>query len=442
MNPDDFEEYQTNDATLRQAQTDSDGGDAQGMNDGPAPLQGNPLHVYVGRDERGDVWQTFDAPGNRVLEWAVAPGNDSRDTLPGTLRDLGPPSPYTAAQGPQTPAPARETASTAAAGNIGDTAHKYVGTDGRGDVYQLYDAASGNVLEWAVKVNDDSRNIIPGSLRNLGAPSRATVAQAPAGNATLNTGTPGNQATPTAGNQLASAAARTGGTPLAANANAFAGVIGDSSHKYVGTDSRGDVYQLYDAAGNRVLEWAVAVNADSRDIIPGTLRDLGPPSGATIAQRTNASTAGSTGSAVPGNISGSTAFSGVPGSYQGDTGGTTQAGTGQPRQADTRHKYVGRDSRGDVWQIFDGTNVIEWAVKAGDLSSNIIPGSGRNLGPPSPATIAQDDGFRAGGPEDLDVSSVASGGQNTRPGVALANETKPAALVWIGLAASVISALR
>lgn len=430
-----------NDAPTRTAApADADGGEEPQTSNSPAPLQGNPLHVYVGRDSRGDVWQTYDAAGNRVLEWAVAPGNDSRDNLPNTLRDLGPPSRYTIAQGPETPPPANQP--TPSAGNIGDRGHKYVGTDSRGDVYQLYDASTGNVLEWAVAVNADSRAIIPGTLRNLGAPSAGTVAQAPAGTVNVNTGTPGNQPTPTAANQIASTAPRTPGAPIAANANAFAGVIGDTSHKYVGTDARGDVYQLYDPAGNRVLEWAVKPNADSRDIIAGTLRDLGPPSRMTIAQRTNANTAGSTGPGVPGNISGSTSSSGVPGTYQGDTGGTTEAGSAQARQADTRHKYVGRDSRGDVWQIFDGTNVIEWAVKAGDLSSNIIPGSGRNLGRPSAMTIAQDDGFRPGGPEDLDVASVGSAGQNTRPGRELVNETKPAALVWIGLAASVISALR
>ena len=224
---------------------------------------------------------------------------------------------------------------------------------------------------------------------------------------------------------------------------------GDPTHVYVGRDGRGDVWQTFDSAGNRVLEWAVAVNADSRDIIPGTLRDLGAPSRYTVAQRPTASTAGNTGTAIPGSLTGTPNASGVPGTYTGPTGGTTQVGGPQPRAADSRHKYVGRDSRGDVWQIFDGTNVIEWAVNAGDLSTNIIAGSGRNLGRPSPATVAQDDGFRPGGPQDLDVSSVGAGetGMNTLPNIISTSESaaaaaRPAALVWIGLAASVLSALR
>ncbi len=59
-----------------------------------------PTHVYVGTDERGDVWQLYDASQDRVLEWAVAVGGDSRAMIAGTLRDLGPPSPYTIAQRP------------------------------------------------------------------------------------------------------------------------------------------------------------------------------------------------------------------------------------------------------------------------------------------------------------------------------------------------------
>ena len=304
---------------------------------------------------------------------------------------------------------------------IGDTSHKYVGTDSRGDVYQIFDGT--NVLEWAVKVGDDSRNVLPGSLVNLGPPSSMTTAQAPAATVTTPTVT-----TPTApaSNTVNNSPAVVPAPSIAANTD-LAHVAGDPSHKYVGTDSRGDVYQLFD--GTNVIEWAVKPGDDSRNAIGGTIVNLGPPSSMTTAQATPpatvvnnspqtsvavpgaASTVPGTGTKsqvatvdTPGNYSlGTTSAAsigtpGVPGTTLVNNPATATVGETPPRASSPRHKYVGRDARGDVWQLFDGTNVIEWAVVPGDPSGNVIQGSLRNLGAPSNMTVAQNDGTLPGSP--------------------------------------------
>lgn len=473
---------------------------------------GDNAHKYVGTDDRGDVYQLYDAENNRVLEWAVAVNADSRAIIPGTLRDLGKPSSMTVAQGPTPPAPTSTTVSTsepvqttvpavqsptgvpgavtlvnyqvatdatnptaAAAtattttaqpttrtaaveqiveaetepdqGQImnedfppvqGDPAHKYVGQDERGQVWQTFDAAQNRVLEWAVAPGNDSRNIIGGSLRDLGAPSSMTIAQAPAGS-TLNA--PTSTAIPTTTNRDTSAPAQATTLPTSAPAAAVSRIVGDARHKYVGTDNRGDVYQLYDPAGDRVLEWAVAVNDDSRNVISGSLRDLGAPSSMTTAQRSDY-TAPTTNNSNPSNAPGNA----TPGAVQTNQNTQTTAGAGQPRQSDARHKYVGRLPGGnDVWQLFDGVNVIEWQVKGGDESGNIISGTARNLGAPSSMTVAQNDGTKPGGPQSTTsqtISSSANQGAAGSSAAATAPGEKSAVLVWAGIAASLLSALK
>ena len=508
---------------------------------------GDNAHKYVGTDDRGDVYQLYDAANNRVLEWAVPVNADSRAIIPGTLRDLGKPSSMTVAQGPTPPAappaatnptqnpgeeiaignrtatsnevtlvpvttannqqlatvpgqgipavqsptgvpgavtvvnyqvatdatsPAATTATattataqpttrttTSAAEQIveadtepdqgeimnedfppvqGDPAHKYVGQDERGQVWQTYDGAQNRVLEWAVAPGSDSRNIIGGSLRDLGAPSAMTIAQAPAGS-TLNA--PTSTAIPTTTNRDTSAPAQATTLPTSAPAAAVSRIVGDARHKYVGTDNRGDVYQLYDPAGDRVLEWAVAVNDDSRNVISGSLRDLGAPSSMTTAQRSDY-TAPTTNNSNPSNAPGNA----TPGAVQTNQNTQTTAGAGQPRQSDARHKYVGRLPGGnDVWQLFDGVNVIEWQVKGGDESGNIISGTARNLGAPSSMTVAQNDGTKPGGPQSTTsqtISSSANQGAAGSSAAATAPGEKSAVLVWAGIAASLLSALK
>lgn len=510
---------------------------------------GDNAHKYVGTDDRGDVYQLYDAANNRVLEWAVPVNADSRAIIPGTLRDLGKPSSMTVAQGPTPPAPTStavstsepvqttvpavqsptgvpgavtvvnyqvatdatspaatqtnndpfagmtpaaiatqraymglpavqssaatsaatattataqpttRTATAAAAEQIveadtepdqgeimnedfppvqGDPAHKYVGQDERGQVWQTYDAAQNRVLEWAVAPGSDSRNIIGGSLRDLGAPSAMTIAQAPAGS-TLNA--PTSTAIPTTNNGDTSAPAQSTNLPTSAPAAAVSRIVGDARHKYVGTDGRGDVYQVYDPAGDRVLEWAVAVNDDSRNVIAGSLRDLGAPSSATTAQRSDY-TAPTTNNSNPSNAPGNA----TPGAVRTNQNTQTTAGAGQPRQSDARHKYVGRLPGGnDVWQLFDGTNVIEWQVKGGDESGNMISGTARILGAPSSMTVAQNDGTKPGGPQSTTSQTISSSANQTGGGssaAAAGAADKPAVLVWLGIAASVISALK
>ena len=301
---------------------------------------------------------------------------------------------------------------------IGDTSHKYVGSDSRGDVYQVFDGT--NVIEWAVKYGDDSRNVIAGTVVNLGPPSSMTVAQA--SDLAAKTGT--DTAVAPASNTVTNSAPVVPAPSITAN-TAVAAVVGDRSHKYVGTDARGDVYQLFD--GTNVIEWAVKPGDDSRNAIAGTMVNLGPPSKMTVAQAPAASvvnntpaastaspgaassvpnpTGGKVGVSVPSNsqLGTSPAVSngsvpGVPGSTIVNNPSTAPVGDTPPQKTDPRHKYVGRDQRGDVWQIFDGTNVLEWAVKPGDPSGAVIAGTLTNLGPPSNYTVAQNDGTLPGSP--------------------------------------------
>lgn len=313
----------------------------------------------------------------------------------------------------------------------GDPAHKYVGRDSRGDVWQLFDPAQNRVLEWAVNPGEDSRNILTGTLRDIGAPSGMTVAQA---GGTVNA----SAAIPTTTNQDTSAPAQSTNLPTSAPATALSRIVGDSRHKYVGTDSRGDVYQLYDPSSDRVLEWAVKINDDSRNMIAGSLRDLGAPSSATTAQRTDyqaPTTNNSNPSTTPSNA--------TPGAVKTNQNTQTTAGGGQPRPTDARHKYVGRLSNGnDVWQLFDGSNIIEWQTLGGDESGNFIRETIKNLGAPSSATIAQNDGTKPGGPQSMTSQTISStAGQTTTTATAAPGE-KSAVLVWAGIAASLLSALK
>lgn len=80
-----------------------DAGGSPTVTNAPAagsPIKGDPSHVYVGRDARGDVWQLFDLSTGTVKEWAVQPGADSRAMIPGSLRDIGPASSATVAKPP------------------------------------------------------------------------------------------------------------------------------------------------------------------------------------------------------------------------------------------------------------------------------------------------------------------------------------------------------
>lgn len=231
--------------------------------------------------------------------------------------------------------------------NISDSAHKYVGTIADSDpntglyydVYQLYDVSQNRVLEWRVLADDLSGNFINGSLRDLGPPSRATIAQAP---------------------QSAATVAAPGST-----ANIQRGITSDPRHIYISRDANGDRWGLTDEGGTRI-DWLVNFGAPSGQVIPGTLRNLGastlppppppppPPVNSAPANPPPASTVG-TQAAPPANT-----VSNVP------VGSIT----------DPRHTYAGRDERGDKWRLVDeGGSVIQWYTLPGNSSGAKIPGS-------------------------------------------------------------------
>lgn len=254
-----------------------------------------------------------------------------------------------------------------------DPRHVYVGRDSRGDVWQLIDEG-GNVIEWAVAAGDYSGNVVAGTIRNLKAPSANTIAQGP------------------------------GPAPIGDT------IPDDPKHRYAGTAPNGDRYQLTDDGGN-VIQWVVPFGADSRQIIPSTIQNLGKPAGSTETPPPIAPT-------LP------------PLPFIADAGTVLlNPSPTPPKQSDPRHKYVVRDSRGDVWQLFDGANVLEWAVKRGDLSGNVIAGTVKNLGAPSSMTVAQDDGYREN-PGPVVTAFPA-------PTATAAAGDKSTILVLLGIAASV-----
>jgi len=342
-----------------------------------------------------------------------------------------------------------------------DAAHRYIGTDGQGDIYQLTDAA-GAVLQWKVPYNGDSRAMIPGTLTQISGPttaltglSKSTNTPQASGTAapTTTNGAPGIVnpiAPPTTGardynqNPTGSITAPITNTPtqkpdsLSSTLSSMpAHIAGDPSHKYVGTTAQGDVWQLYDAVNKRVLQWTVPVNADSRNIIAGTLQDLGPATPGTVAQAPGATSSvqtqptvylgGTTAGTVTTNTDGNPGViqspPGTPGAVNSnhpDAGGSSTS-LGEPRQSDARHKYVGRITTTtgalDVWQIFDGLTVKQWKVNAGDYSAAILDGTIEDMGPPGPNTVAQADGTKpgAGLPTSTTNNTGTSTTSNTPP---------------------------
>jgi hypothetical protein len=353
-----------------------------------APNRSDPAHVYVGRDGRGDVWQLVDAGGN-VIEWATVAGAPSGNVIPGSVANLGAPSSMSVAQGPTAPA--------AATPAPGDPSHKYVGSQNGNDIWQMVDGA-GRTIQWAVRINDDSRNMLPNS---------ASVTQ-PAGSSAPNY--------TAAGVVTMQPVNVTPGTPGGGPATT---PTASPVHKYQGSDGKNDFYSLVDEGG-KMISWAVPIGADSRAVTPGTLRQGLPVS---IKQTYT----------TPGPDSGM----GIPGSVEINNGPGPYTGTaGPPKQSNPLHVYVGRDSRGDVWQLIDeGGIVIEWAVAAGDESSNAIAGSARSLGPPSSMTVAKLGKTVVTTPAPILTPRPA---QTTSP----AATEKSGALVWIGIAASVLGALK
>lgn len=251
-------------------------------------MQGDPSHNFVRTDSSGDVWELIDAAGT-VLQWSVPPGGDSRDIISGTLHVVAPaplviasaptynpPPQYTGTNttglGAASSAPPSAPAASAApnivtppstvavtlapnqspavainSAHIASAAgHRYVGTVGGEDIWQLTDAA-GNVVQWRVKINDDSRNVIPGSLVNGAAPVAAPTAAPPVSSATVGTG----------GGGVSGTAGVTNNVPVPTGLVNFthpvSRAVGQIPNSWVrvGTKSNGDpTFQIRDEAGN------------------------------------------------------------------------------------------------------------------------------------------------------------------------------------------------
>jgi hypothetical protein len=179
-------------------------------------------------------------------------------------------------------------------------------------------------------------------------------------------------------------------------------VASDPLHVYVRTENGRDFWRM--EWGGGVYTWQTPVGQTSASIIQDTYGFVAGP----VTQTTGTVTAPAVITGADGNVTVTTpptdpvrasgASNQVTGSGQGGGGPNGSASGGLVRavppadagpRSSTAHVYVGRDSRGDVWQIFDGTNVIEWAVEIGEPSAALIDGTLRNLGAPSAGTVAQ-----------------------------------------------------
>lgn len=179
-------------------------------------------------------------------------------------------------------------------------------------------------------------------------------------------------------------------------------VASDPLHVYVRTENGRDFWRM--EWGGGVYTWQTPVGETSASIIRDTYGYVAGP----VTTATGTVTAPAVITGADGNVSVTTPpattvrapgdSNQVTGSNQGGGGPNGSASGGLIRavppadagpRSSTAHVYVGRDVRGDVWQIFDGTNVLEWAVDIGEPSASLIEGTLRNLGAPSPGTVAQ-----------------------------------------------------
>ena len=295
------------------------------------PTPGDPSHVFVGTDSSGDKWKVWD--GNRWVQWSVLPGDDSRNVISGSIVSSG-----TTPPPPNSTAPAANAAAVAYV--VGDSSHRYQGSSNGMDFYQTTDSA-GNIVNWAVKMGDDSRKPLPGSVSVV-------------------------QKTSTAATSTTSATSTT-----ATNAAAVAYVVGDSSHRYQGSSNGMDFYQTTDSAGN-IVNWAVKMGEDSRKPLPGSV---------SVVQKTSTSTNANTGNS--GAVPGGTGGGGVNGSVNGSTtNGTTSSGSldgSTVNGAVNTRQYIGVNVLGDAYGLVDDAGTfVAWTVKKGDDSAAVIPGTLKN----------------------------------------------------------------
>lgn len=134
---------------------------------GPAnTAPAEPTHVFIGHDINGnDVYQLIDEAGNTV-QWVAKHGDDSNNAIAGTIHYVQPGVADTKKTATATTNVSGENKNTST-GNAATPSHTLVGRDKNGnDVYQLRDEA-GNLVEWAVKHNDDSRASISSTVKYI-----------------------------------------------------------------------------------------------------------------------------------------------------------------------------------------------------------------------------------------------------------------------------------
>jgi hypothetical protein len=166
--------------------------------------------------------------------------------------------------------------------------HKYVGTQGNYDLWQLLDPA-GTLLGWSVIIGHDSREIVPGTLHiiSTGNATTATGAQINAsGSPTGGVGgggvgggvagtatTPGSSAATGTIQPTNSGATNTGLPTPGSNTNptptAGLHIQGNVRHKYIGSTGGYDIWQLVDE-DNNIVEWASLMGRSSLEVVPGS----------------------------------------------------------------------------------------------------------------------------------------------------------------------------
>lgn len=410
------------------------------------PQIGDASHKYQGSANGHDIYELIDAAGN-LIHWEVMQGDDSRKIIPGTIQNFGPLFKGSPAPGlgqatntglvptvaetatniyagndaiPQAPkatqvgsanAPAsvnldtkigaqyKASAALPAVGDpnatstqthlVGDPSHKYIGSSNGEDFYELTDAA-GRIIHWAVKMGDDSRAVIPGSI--------AVAGQAPTTN-------PGAQATSSALNPNTTAT----NNPNAGTTQTQTNNTGNPTpvHFWVSRQDGKDTWELVDEAGN-LIQWEVTAGAPSQAAIASTIRNLGarkPSSNKTQSPPTIAETP------------------------------TTNTATNTAKvQGDPRHKYVGSSNGRDYYELTDEAgNTIRWAVSMGDDSRKVIDGTMQNLGASSNSTVNPPGSGKTG------TTGTTTGTTTT---TATTGQQQSTLVVFAGLAAAAFQALK
>ena len=219
------------------------------------------------------------------------------------------------------------------------------------DNYSGFSVAEGRSIRWQVARGDTYDRVLPGTVNRAPLPDRTSLANV---------------------------------KPVAS----------ESWHTYVKSENGRDFWSGRFGAG--VYSWQTPVGMTSGSILqetysyvpdPVSVPPLTTSSGSSAAS--NLVTGGTVTKSPPATGGAGTGGGGPNGAASGvqTVGAVVPADAGA--RSYTNHVYVGRDARGDVWQIFDGNRVLEWAVKIGDQSAAVIDSSLRDLGPPSNMTVAK-----------------------------------------------------